>query len=57
MEIMRLGKNKIHEEILWGVGMGLGLENVRVWVQTDSHVSTACTLLCIGVQVVLFVWS
>ena len=30
---MRSGKNKIYEEIIWGVGMGLGLENVQVWVQ------------------------
>ena len=38
MAIMRSGKNKICEKILWGVGMGLGLENVQVWVQAEGHV-------------------
>ena len=34
-------QKKICEEIIWGVGMGSGLENVQVWVQADSHVSVA----------------
>jgi len=49
---MRSGKNKICEEILWQVGMGLGLENVQVQLQADSHVSDAhgCANVCVDVM-------
>jgi len=43
---MRSGKHKIHEEIIWGVWMGLGLENVCVSMGWQS---CECSMMHMGV--------